>query len=137
MSQSTILFLCVHNAGRSQMAAGFARRHGGVVVLSAGSEPASSLNPAVVEAMRERGIDLAGEEPQRLTDEMARTADVVVTMGCGDACPVFPGKRYVDWDLDDPAGRPLSEVRQIRDEIEGRVDVLLDELMPSHREDPR
>jgi arsenate reductase (thioredoxin) len=124
----TILFLCVHNAGRSQMAAGFARLQDGVTVLSAGSEPAASLNPAVVEAMRERGIDLVGEQPQRLTDEMARTADVIVTMGCGDACLVYPGKRYVDWDLDDAAGRTLDDVRRIRDEIERRVDALIDSL---------
>jgi arsenate reductase len=130
MTMPTILFLCVHNAGRSQMAAAFARGRG-VAVLSAGSEPAASLNPSVVEAMLERGIDLDGEHPRRLTDEMARTADVVVTMGCGDACPVYPGKRYVDWELDDPAGRTLEDVRRIRDEIERRVDALIDDLVPS------
>jgi protein-tyrosine-phosphatase len=119
------------------MAAGFARRRGGVAVLSAGSEPASSLNPAVVEAMLERDIHLDGEKPQRLTDEMARTADVVVTMGCGDACPVYPGKRYVDWELEDPAGKPLSEVRTIRDEIERRVNALIDELLASRKEATR
>jgi len=137
MTELTILFLCVHNAGRSQMAAGFARRHHGVTVLSAGSEPAASLNPAVVDAMRERGIDLVGERPQRLTDEMARTADVVVMMGCGDACPVYLGKRYVDWELEDPAGRSLEEVRKIRDEIERRVDALIDELQSAERKEPR
>lgn len=137
MNEPTILFLCVHNAGRSQMAAGFARRHGGVRVLSAGSEPAASLNPAVVEAMRERGIDLDGERPQRLTDEMARTADVVVTMGCGDACPVYLGKQYVDWELEDPAGQSLEEVRPIRDEIERRVDALIDELRATKKEECR
>jgi arsenate reductase (thioredoxin) len=137
MTQPTILFLCVHNAGRSQMAAGFARRRDGITVLSAGSEPAASLNPAVVDAMRERGINLDGERPQRLTDEMARTADVVVTMGCGDACPVYLGKRYVDWELEDPAGRSLEEVRPIRDEIERRVDALIGELRSIDREAPR
>jgi arsenate reductase (thioredoxin) len=136
MTAPTVLFLCVHNAGRSQMAAAFARRRGGVTVLSAGSEPGTSLNPAVVEAMRERGIDLTGRHPERLTDEMARTADVVVTMGCGDACPVYPGKRYVDWDLEDPAGRPLEEVRPIRDEIERRVGELLSQLPPRETEAP-
>ena len=128
MTQPTVLFLCVHNAGRSQMAAAFARRRGGINVLSAGSEPADTLNHAVVEAMLERGIDLAGERPQRLTDEMVRTADVVVTMGCGDECPFIPGVRYVDWVLDDPAGRTLEEVRPIRDEVERRVDSLIGEL---------
>jgi arsenate reductase (thioredoxin) len=132
VSQPTILFLCVHNAGRSQMAAGFARRSGGVRVLSAGSEPASSLHLEVVEAMRERDIDLDGEKPQPLTQEMALTADVVVTMGCGDACPIYPGKRYVDWEVDDPAGRPRSEVRTIRDDIERRVDALINELRGAH-----
>jgi arsenate reductase (thioredoxin) len=136
MTQPTILFLCIHNAGRSQMAAGFARRHGGVTVLSAGSEPAASLNSAVVDAMRERGIDLDGERPQRLTDEMARTADVVVTMGCGDACPVYLGKTYVDWELEDPAARSLEEVRAIRDEIERRVTALIDELQSAEARKP-
>jgi arsenate reductase (thioredoxin) len=129
MSGPTILFLCVHNAGRSQMAAGFARQRGGVTVLSAGSEPASTLNPAVVRAMRERGIVLEDAQPQVLTDEMARSADVVVTMGCGDACPVYPGKRYVDWELDDPAGLGIDEVRTIRDEVERRVDELIKGLL--------
>jgi protein-tyrosine-phosphatase len=134
MTEPTILFLCVHNAGRSQMAAAFARRHGRVRVLSAGSEPAASLNPAVVEAMRERGIGLDGVRPQRLTDEMARTANVVVTMGCGDACPVYLGKRYVDWELEDPAGKPIEEIRPIRDEIERLVDALVAELESNERE---
>jgi arsenate reductase (thioredoxin) len=129
-SQPTILFLCVHNAGRSQMAAAFARRHDGVTVLSAGSEPASSLNPAVIEAMRERGIDLQGELPQRVTEDMARTADVIVTMGCGDACPVYAGRRYIDWDLEDPAGKSLVEIRPIRDDIERRVDALIAGVQP-------
>ena len=126
-----VLFLCVHNAGRSQMAAAFARQIGAgrVIVYSAGSAPGETLNPAVVEVMRERGIDITGERPQKLTDEMARSADVVVTMGCGDACPVYPGKRYVDWELSDPAGKPLDEVRPIRDDIERRVQHLIDTLL--------
>jgi len=125
-----ILFLCVHNAGRSQMAAAFARELGGdrVIVHSAGSDPGERLNPAV-EVMAEAGIDISSETPNRLTEEMGRSADVVVTMGCGDACPVYPGKRYVDWELTDPAGRPIEEVRPIRDDIEGRVRALIDELL--------
>ena len=125
-----ILFLCVHNAGRSQMAAGFARSLGGpnVEIFSAGSSPSETLNPAVVEAMRERGIDISHEAPRRLTEEMGRLADDIVTMGCGDACPVYPGKRYLDWELSDPAHQPLATVRAIRDEIEGRVRDLLKEL---------
>jgi len=129
----TVLFVCVHNAGRSQMAAGFLRTLGGdrVRVLSAGSEPAGALNPAVVAAMAEVGVDITAAVPQLLDTAMAREADVVVTMGCGDACPVFPGKRYLDWQLDDPAGRDLAAVRPIRDEIERRVRALLDELPAS------
>jgi len=129
----TVLFVCVHNAGRSQMAAGFLRTLGGdgVRVLSAGSEPAGALNPAVVAAMAEVGVDITAAVPQLLDTTMAREADVVVTMGCGDACPVFPGKRYLDWQLDDPAGRDLAAVRPIRDEIERRVRALLDELPAS------
>ncbi|WP_052848988.1 arsenate reductase ArsC [Streptomyces avicenniae] len=125
-----VLFVCVHNAGRSQMAAAFltALAGDGVRVRSAGSAPADSVNPAVVEAMREVGIDLAAETPKVLTTEAVRTSDVVVTMGCGDTCPVFPGKRYVDWALDDPAGRGVEAVRPIRDEIERRVRGLLAEL---------
>jgi len=128
-----ILFLCVHNAGRSQMAAAFARELGGkrIVVHSAGSDPGEALNPAVVEVMAEAGIDISSEAPRRLTEEMGRSADVVVTMGCGDACPVYPGKRYVDWELTDPAGRPIDQVRPIRDDIEGRVRALIDELLAS------
>jgi arsenate reductase len=127
-----VLFVCVHNAGRSQMAAALLARNAGdrVTVRSAGSEPADELNPAVVAAMREIGIDLAAERPKRLTAEVAREADVVVTMGCGDSCPVFPGKRYLDWELDDPAGLGLDEVRPIRDEIKARVRVLIAELVP-------
>ncbi len=124
---ATILFLCVHNAGRSQMAAAFARELGGerLVVHSAGSAPGETLNPAVVVAMAEVGLDITGEAPRRLTERMALEADVIVTMGCGDACPYYPGKRYEDWELLDPAGQPLDVVRQVRDEIEGRVRSLL------------
>lgn len=130
----TILFVCVHNAGRSQMAAGLTAELGGdrVQVRSAGSAPAETINPAAVEAMAELGVDLGGEVPKLLSTDSVRAADVVVTMGCGDACPVFPGKRYEDWDLKDPAGRDLAAVRGIRDEIEGRVRALLDEVAPPH-----
>lgn len=126
----TVLFLCVHNAGRSQMAAGWMQHLGGdrVEVLSGGSEPASSINPAAVEAMREVGIDITSQFPKPWTDETVGAADVVVTMGCGDACPVLPGKRYLDWELDDPAGKGVAEVRPVRDEIEQRVRGLLAEL---------
>lgn len=125
-----VLFVCVRNAGRSQMAAGFleALGRGRVRVRSAGTAPGDEVNPVVVEAMRERGIDLAGRRPQRLRDEAVREADVVVTMGCGDECPFYPGKRYEDWDVADPAGRPLEEVRAIQDDIEGRVRALLADL---------
>ena len=127
MSVPEVMLVCVHNAGRSQMAAALLERHaaGRVSVRSAGSEPADELNPAVVEAMDEVGIDLRGRRPRRLADEDVREADVVVTMGCGDACPVYPGKRYEDWELDDPAGKPLEEIRPIRDEIERRVQALV------------
>jgi arsenate reductase len=126
----SVLFLCVHNAGRSQMAAGLMRALAGdeVDVFSGGSEPADSVNRAVVEAMAEKGIDISGEIPQPWADEMIRAADVVVTMGCGDACPIFPGKRYVDWELDDPAGKTVAEVRPIRDDLETRVRALMAEL---------
>jgi arsenate reductase (thioredoxin) len=125
-----VLFVCVHNAGRSQMAAGFLQHHahGRVRVLSAGSEPADRLNPAVVQVMSEVGIDITRAVPTMLDGDMVREADVVVTMGCGDACPIFPGKRYLDWELTDPAGRSVEEVRPIRDEIERRVLTLLGEL---------
>jgi protein-tyrosine-phosphatase len=125
-----VLFVCVHNAGRSQMAAALLEHHaaGRVRVLSAGSSPADRLNPAVLEVMNEIGIDLSARAPQRLTDEAVRAADVVVSMGCGDACPVYPGKRYLDWQLDDPAGLPLDRVRPIRDDIDRRVRALLEEL---------
>ena len=127
-----VLFLCVHNAGRSQMAAALMVHYGGdtIVVHSAGSAPGETLNPAVVAAMAEVGLDISAERPTRLTDDMARRADVIVTMGCGDACPVYPGKRYVDWELPDPAGRPVEEVRSIRDDIDARVRALLNELAP-------
>lgn len=126
----TVLFVCVHNAGRSQMAAALLRARGGehVDVRSAGTEPADRLNPAVVEAMAEVGIDLSAEAPTLLTPDSVETADVVITMGCGDTCPVFPGTRYLDWPLADPAGRPVAEVRAIRDEIDARVQGLLAEL---------
>jgi protein-tyrosine-phosphatase len=126
----SVLFLCVHNAGRSQMAAGWMRHLAGdrIDVFSGGSEPATQLNKAAVEAMAEVGIDIARELPQPWADEVVRASDVVVTMGCGDACPVYPGKRYLDWELDDPAGRKLEEVRPIRDEIERRVRGLMVEL---------
>lgn len=126
----SVLFVCVHNAGRSQMAAAFLAHLGGdrVQVRSAGSAPADAVNPAVVEAMREAGLDIAAETPKTLTVEAVQSSDVVITMGCGDACPVFPGKRYLDWRLDDPAGQGVEAVRPIRDEIERRVRGLLGEL---------
>jgi protein-tyrosine-phosphatase len=125
--QPEVLFVCVHNAGRSQMAAGLVRlRSGGAVhVRSAGSDPAHAINPAVIEAMSELGVDMSAEFPKPLTDEVVRAADVVVTMGCGDACPIYPGKRYEDWVLDDPADQDLASVRRIRDEIDARVTVLV------------
>jgi protein-tyrosine-phosphatase len=128
-----VLFLCVHNAGRSQMALGWFNRlaDGRAIGWSGGSEPSSEINPSVVEAMREVGIDVAREYPKPWTDEILRAADVVVTMGCGDACPIFPGKRYEDWQLDDPAGRGLDEVRPIRDAIGERVRGLLASLEPA------
>lgn len=126
----TVLFVCVHNAGRSQMAAGYLRALGGdaVEVLSAGSAPGDAVNPAAVEAMAEEGIDISGAIPSLLTTESVRESDVVITMGCGDACPIFPGKRYEDWVLEDPAGQGIDAVRRIRDDIRGRVVTLLEEL---------
>ena len=126
----SVLFLCVHNAGRSQMAAGFMRAlsGGSVDVYSGGSEPAESVNQAAVAAMAERGIDIGMEIPQPWADEIIRAADVVVTMGCGDACPIFPGKRYVDWEVGDPAGKSIEEVRPIREDLESRVRALMHEL---------
>jgi arsenate reductase len=125
-----VLFVCVHNAGRSQMAAAMLERRaeGRVQVISAGSEPADELNPAVVQAMEEVGIDISAERPKKLEDGMVRESDVVITMGCGDACPIYPGKRYEDWDLEDPAGKDLEVVRGIRDEISDRVGALVNTL---------
>lgn len=127
----TVLFVCVHNAGRSQMAAGYLHHLAGdrIDVLSAGSEPADRVNPAAVAAMAEDGIDIAAEQPKVLTDAAVQTADVVVTMGCGDECPFYPGRRYEDWVLDDPAGLGLEGVRPIRDEIRHRVEHLIEELV--------
>ncbi|MFD6448329.1 arsenate reductase ArsC [Promicromonospora sp. NPDC060204] len=129
-SKPSALFVCVHNAGRSQMAAGFLRELSGdaVEVRSAGSMPAQMINPTAVEAMLERGIDIRAEQPKVLTDEAVRASDVVITMGCGDACPWYPGKDYQDWELDDPAGQGIEAVRPIRDEIERRVRGLLGQL---------
>ncbi|MDR6613305.1 arsenate reductase ArsC [Leifsonia sp. 1010] len=129
----TVLFVCVHNAGRSQMAAGYLRELSGgrVEVLSAGSEPADRLNPAAVDVMAEEGIDIAGNTPQILTTDAVRESDVVITMGCGDTCPIFPGKRYEDWDLTDPAGLPVEQVRPVRDDIKRRVEALIAELLPA------
>lgn len=126
----SVLFLCVHNAGRSQMAAGWMRHLAGdqVEVFSGGSEPAEAVNAAAVAAMAEKGIDISGQIPQPWADEIVRAADVIVTMGCGDACPVYPGKRYVDWELDDPAGKSVEDIRSIRDDLEQRVRVLMSEL---------
>ncbi|MFE2884653.1 arsenate reductase ArsC [Streptomyces sp. NPDC059272] len=129
-SRPSVLFVCVHNAGRSQMGAAYLTHLAGdrVEVRSAGSAPADAVNPAVVEAMKEVGIDISAETPKVLSVEAVRASDVVVTMGCGDACPVFPGKRYLDWELDDPAGRGVEAVRPVRDAVEQRVRGLLDEL---------
>jgi arsenate reductase (thioredoxin) len=128
MSVSEVLFVCVRNAGRSQMAAALlnARSGGRVRVRSAGSDPAERINPAVVDALREVGLDVSDEFPKPLSDDAVRAADVVVTMGCGDACPVYPGKRYEDWEIEDPEGKSLEEVRRIRDEIDAGVQALLD-----------
>ena len=130
-AKPSVLFVCVHNAGRSQMAAGFLRDIGGdrVEVRSAGSMPADQINPIAVEAMAELGIDITGEQPKVLTTEAVQDSDVVITMGCGDACPFFPGKRYEDWKLDDPAGQGIDSVRPIRDEIRGRIETLVGELL--------
>ena len=126
-----MLFVCIHNAGRSQMAAAYLRQMAGdrVDVLSAGTEPATAINPVVLTAMAERGIDLRSAHPRLLTDELASQAEVVITMGCGDACPVYPGRRREDWEVDDPAGQGLETVRRIRDEIEVRVHRLVEELL--------
>ncbi|MGB4780076.1 arsenate reductase ArsC [Microbacterium sp.] len=129
----TVLFVCVHNAGRSQMAAGYLQSiaAGRIEVLSAGSEPKEQINPLAVAAMAEEGIDIAANTPKLLTVDAVRESDVVITMGCGDACPIFPGKRYEDWKLDDPAGQDAPTVRRIRDEIRSRVEALVAELLPS------
>jgi arsenate reductase len=131
--QPEVLFVCVQNAGRSQMAAGLVklRSEGRIHVRSAGSDPGDKVNPAVVEAMEELGVDMDEAFPKPLTDEVVRAADVVITMGCGDACPIYPGKRYEDWELDDPAGQNLETVRRIRDELERRVQKLISELLPN------
>jgi protein-tyrosine-phosphatase len=131
MTRPTVLFVCVHNAGRSQMAAGYLEHLAGdrIEVLSAGSQPAEQVNPVAVAAMAEEGIDIAAQQPKLLTDAAVEVADVVVTMGCGDACPFFPGKRYEDWVLDDPAGQDLAAVRPIRDEIRARVEALVTDLV--------
>jgi arsenate reductase len=131
--QPEVLFVCVHNAGRSQMAAGLVRlrSEGRVHVRSAGSAPGEQINPAVIEAMGELGVDMSEEFPKPLTDEVVRAADVVITMGCGDACPIYPGKKYEDWQLDDPEGQSLETVRRIRDELDERVTALVGELLPT------
>lgn len=131
--QPTVLFVCVHNAGRSQMAAGYLQHLAGdrIQVLSAGSAPADQVNPAAVEAMAEEGIDISAATPKILTDQAVRVSDVVITMGCGDTCPFYPGKRYEDWVLEDPAGKGVESVRPIRDEIRRRVEKLISELVPS------
>ncbi|WP_280415736.1 arsenate reductase ArsC [Nocardia carnea] len=133
MTTPTVLFVCVHNAGRSQMAAGFLTRLAGdaIEVRSAGSAPAGTLNPTAVAAMAEVGIDIAGRSPKILTADAVRSSDVVITMGCGDTCPVFPGINYRDWDLPDPAGKGIEDVRPIRDEIRARVEALIAELLPA------
>ena len=127
---TTVLFVCIHNAGRSQMAAGYlsALTNGSVTVRSGGSEPGNQINPVAVAVMAEEGIDISGGVPQLMTTEQVRESDVVITMGCGDVCPIFPGKRYEDWQLDDPAGKSLEEVRPIRDDIRRRVEALVAEL---------
>jgi protein-tyrosine-phosphatase len=132
-----VLFVCIHNAGRSQMAAGYARvlSRDAVEVLSGGSEPGDQINPVAIQAMAEEGIDISQAVPQLMTTEQVREADAVITMGCGDVCPIFPGKRYEDWELADPKGKPLEEVRAIRDDIRGRVERLLAELLPGYSEE--
>jgi arsenate reductase (thioredoxin) len=129
----SVLFVCVHNAGRSQMAAAYltALSEGRIEVRSAGSAPADKVNPAAVEAMQEEGIDMSAEIPKVLTTEAVKESDVVITMGCGDTCPVFPGKRYEDWELADPAGKGVDSVRPIRDEIKGRIEALIADLLPA------
>ncbi len=130
----SVLFVCVHNAGRSQMAAGYmeALSHGRVTVLSAGSEPKDRINPVAIQAMAEEGIDIAHGIPKILTTDAVKASDVVITMGCGDTCPIFPGKRYEDWELDDPAGQGIDAVRPIRDDIRSRIERLLSEILPAN-----
>lgn len=137
--QPTVLFVCVHNAGRSQMAAGYLRHLAGdrVTVLSAGSEPAEALNPVAIEAMAEEGIDITAATPQVLTNTAVQASDVVITMGCGDTCPIYPGKRYEDWELDDPAGQGIAAVRAIRDDIKARIRQLVTELLDTTPESSR
>ncbi len=132
-ARPTVLFVCVHNAGRSQMAAGLLKELSGgrVDVLSAGSEPKDQINPVAIEAMAELGIDIANSVPKILTVDAVRESDVVITMGCGDACPIFPGKRYEDWELEDPAGKGIDTVRAVRDDIKARIEVLLSEILPT------
>lgn len=132
-TKPTVLFVCVHNAGRSQMAAGFLKdlSAGTIEVLSAGSMPGNQINPVAVEAMAEVGIDIAGEQPKKLSTEAVQASDVVITMGCGDECPYFPGKRYEDWELTDPAGKGIETVREVRDEIKARVEDLIASLAPT------
>ena len=132
MTRPTVLFVCVHNAGRSQMAAGYLQQLAGdrIDVLSAGSAPKDAINPTAIDAMAEEGIDISANQPKVLTVDAVKTSDVVITMGCGDACPIFPGKRYEDWELDDPAGQGIEAVRPIRDEIRDRVEALIAELLP-------
>jgi arsenate reductase (thioredoxin) len=132
-AKPAVLFVCIHNAGRSQMAAGYLRHLAGgrIDVLSAGSAPAQSINPIAVQAMAEEGIDITGEQPKILTTDAVQLSDVVVTMGCGDTCPFYPGKRYEDWVLDDPAGQGIEAVRPIRDEIRRRIEALISELLPA------
>ena len=135
MSKPSVLFVCVHNAGRSQMAAAFLTHlsQGSIEVRSAGSQPASEVNPAAVQAMTEVGIDIAAQQPKILTDQAVRDSDVVITMGCGDTCPFYPGKRYEDWVLDDPAGQGVEAVRPIRDTIRQRVEILIEQMQPLPR----
>ncbi|APF40084.1 arsenate reductase ArsC [Neomicrococcus aestuarii] len=132
-AKPSVLFVCVHNAGRSQMAAAFLSNlsNGQIEVRSAGSQPANTVNPAAVAAMNEVGIDMSNEIPKILTTEAVKESDVVITMGCGDTCPIFPGKRYEDWKLEDPAGRGVDSVRPIRDEIRARIETLISELLPT------
>ena len=132
MDKPVVLFVCVHNAGRSQMAAGYMRELSGgrVEVRSGGSEPGSQINPTAIAAMAEEGIDISQGVPQLMTTEAVKASDVVITMGCGDVCPIFPGKRYEDWELVDPAGKGIDEVRPIRDDIKARIETLLAELLP-------